>query len=111
MAKHRDHLDGRHWSSPFGLRRWKGFAMGTARSATGGPKAGPGGTSGAWTSAARSYKSQVNGLICPPEGTPKYSRLKFSPRALALAPRNSAENILNFISRRFQSDPRLLIVC
>src|SRR5262245_52467934 len=65
-----------HGIPPVELRRWKGFGMGTARSGAGGPNAGPGGTKGTWTCVAASYNSQVKGLACAPNGTPKYSRLK-----------------------------------
>src|ERR1035441_3756424 len=82
-----------HWRPPSGLRFWKGFAIGTARSSTGGLKAGPGGTNGTWTCVARSYNSQLNGLACPPKGMPRYSRLKTSsPSARRSCSRNSAEN-------------------
>src|SRR5262249_32944885 len=64
-----------HWRPPSDLN---GFTMGTPRSRTGGPNAGPGGTKGTCTCVARSYNSEVKGLACAPNGTPKYSRLKAS---------------------------------
>ena len=43
---------------------------------------------------ARSYRSQVNGLTCPPEGIPRYSRLNpSSPSARRSCSRNSGENV------------------
>src|ERR1035437_1073434 len=85
------------------MRKYKRYAgrkiqarMGTARSSTGGLKAGPRGTNGTWTCVARSYNSQLNGLACPPMGMPRYSRLKTSsPSALCSCSRNSAGNVSN----------------
>src|SRR5215467_12158526 len=82
-----------HLSPPIGLRFLNGFAVGMAAFGGGGSKAGPGRTNGVWISVARSYSSQPNGLTCPPEGMPRYSRLNTSsPKAIRSFSKNSGEN-------------------
>src|SRR5262249_40207209 len=82
-----------HLSPPIGLRFLNGFVVGMAGSGGGGSKAGPGRTNGVWIFVARLYISQLNGLTCPPEGMPRYSRLKTSsPSAMRSWSRNSGKN-------------------
>src|SRR5262245_41061986 len=83
-----------HVNPPIGLRLLNGFSVGMAGSGGGGSKAAPGRTNGMWILVACSYISQVNGLTCPPEGMPRYSRLKpSSPSASRSCFRNSGENV------------------